>query len=310
MADNYGGGIYNSDLLTLTNSTLSQNSASLGGAGIRTGGTATLDNTIIANSLVTTDCTNSGSLTTRHNLIKDGTCIVAGTDGNLSGNPMLGTLTGSLADYPISMGSPAFNSGDNLLIPIGVTNDEGGTPRIYGGAVDMGAVEAIPACPTFPYTVAAGSTPDLIFAIDCANGIGGAQTINLPHSTYTLIAINNDIPYDNTGLPVINGNLTINGGGATITRSTAGSTPNFRLFAVASGVNLTLNNLTLSHGSSVSNWGRHLQRRHADRDQQHAAPQLGNRRQRHLQRRHADGEQQHLLRQLGKPRWRRHCQRH
>src|SRR5262249_33257462 len=55
-----------------------------------------------------------------------------------------------------------------------------------------------------------------------------------------------------TGLPVISGktadNLTIVGNGQTIERSTALGTPDFRLFDVASGASLTLENLTLQNG--------------------------------------------------------------
>ncbi len=241
----------------MTNSTFSGNTAdfSSGGGVYTNGGTLALSNTIIANSAGSTDCWSSGSLTASHNLIKDGTCITAGTHGNLSGDPMLGGLTGSPAYFPIPASSPAFNSGDNSLVPGGVITDEAGNTRIYGGAVDMGAFEVSPACPNFPYTVAPGDTPNLIFAIDCANNTSGAQTLNLTNSTYTLTAVNNSEPYGATGLPVITDYLTIKGNGATITRSTAGGTPSFRLFAVDLDIGLTLNDLTVSNGNSSGGGG-------------------------------------------------------
>src|SRR5262249_15721460 len=72
---------------------------------------------------------------------------------------------------------------------------------------------------------------------------------------YVLTAVDNatDGP---TGLPVISGggkkgaadNLTIVGNGDTIERSTASGTPVFRLFDVALGAALTLNNLRLQNG--------------------------------------------------------------
>ncbi len=64
---------------------------------------------------------------------------------------------------------------------------------------------------------------------------------------YTLASTNNTTD-GGTGLPVITGNVTVQGAGATITRSTATGVPAFRIFDVASGGSLTLNSLTLSNG--------------------------------------------------------------
>ncbi len=101
------------------------------------------------------------------------------------------------------------------------------------------------------------SVPELIAAIDAANQAGGANTIVLPGGkTFTLTEVNNttDGP---TGLPVIadNDNLTISGNGATFARSTAAGTPAFRLFNVASGAALTLQNLTLANGLVLGDTG-------------------------------------------------------
>jgi hypothetical protein len=101
----------------------------------------------------------------------------------------------------------------------------------------------------------AASVSDLINDIDAANKHGGTNTIVLTApaaSRYVLTAVDNttDGP---TGLPVIKkGNtLTIVGNGDTIERSTAFGTPTFRLFDVARGGSLTLNNLTLQNGAAV-----------------------------------------------------------
>jgi hypothetical protein len=98
---------------------------------------------------------------------------------------------------------------------------------------------------------------DLIADINAANKAGGTNTITLTAPTsnpYMLIAVDNcsDGP---TGLPVITGGnkpdtLTIVGNGDTIERSTASGTPDFRLFDVASGASLTLQNLTLQNGEA------------------------------------------------------------
>src|SRR5262249_41814723 len=79
---------------------------------------------------------------------------------------------------------------------------------------------------------------------------GGANTITLvAGTTFTLTAADNTADGAN-GLPVIanNDTLTIIGNGDTIERSTASGTAAFRLFDVARGGSLTLQNLTLQHG--------------------------------------------------------------
>ena len=92
----------------------------------------------------------------------------------------------------------------------------------------------------------------LIADINAANAAGGANTISLTApatSPYVLTAVNNTTD-GATGLPVIaaNDNLTIVGNGDTIERSTASGTADFRLFDVAAGASLTLQNLTLQGG--------------------------------------------------------------
>jgi hypothetical protein len=105
---------------------------------------------------------------------------------------------------------------------------------------------------TLPSNFGAGSTAELIAAINAANKAGGANTITLVASTtFDLTAVNNSTNGAN-GLPAIGGknsdNLTIIGNGDIIERSTAAGTPAFRLFDVTSGSSLTLQNLTLQHG--------------------------------------------------------------
>ena len=91
-------------------------------------------------------------------------------------------------------------------------------------------------------------TPSLISAITTANGTPGGSTLVLPTGcVYTLESANNTTE-GGTGLPVITGNVTIQGSGATITRSSATGVTAFRIFDVASGGSLTLNSLTLSNG--------------------------------------------------------------
>lgn len=100
-------------------------------------------------------------------------------------------------------------------------------------------------------TYTAATASDLIVDIDAANKHGGTNTITLTAPTtspYVLTAVDNSTNGAN-GLPVIKkgDNLTIVGNGDTIERSSS-STSAFRLFDVASGSSLTLEDVTLQGG--------------------------------------------------------------
>ena len=91
----------------------------------------------------------------------------------------------------------------------------------------------------------------LIAAINTANTNNANDTITLTANITLTVTDNTSINGAN-GLPIIladgGKSLTINGGGFTIARSTAGGTPNFRIFEINSGANLTLTALTISNG--------------------------------------------------------------
>jgi hypothetical protein len=108
-----------------------------------------------------------------------------------------------------------------------------------------------------PSSFTGASVSDLIADINAANLAGGSNVITLaPKNTFSLTAVNNST-LGPTGLPCIaaNDNLTIIGNGDTIQRSTAKGTPAFRLFEVASGATLTLQNLTVQGGLENTGWG-------------------------------------------------------
>ncbi|MFN8531109.1 MAG: Calx-beta domain-containing protein [Anaerolineae bacterium] len=138
-----GGGIYNTGTLYVYDTTFADNhpnTATLA-ADLFNGGTATVYNSILANQVRGLNCKNSGTITIQNTLIEDGSCgITNGTNGNLTGDPSLGTFSGVY--YPLNSGSSAINAGDNSLIPGGVTTDQAGNARIQGGTVDMGAFES------------------------------------------------------------------------------------------------------------------------------------------------------------------------
>jgi hypothetical protein len=114
---------------------------------------------------------------------------------------------------------------------------------------------------TLPSTYYAATSAQLIADINAANKAGGANTIVLTAPTtspYVLTAVNNTGKgVGANGLPQITkkDSLTIVGNGDTIERSTASGTPDFRLFDVANGGSLTLENLTLQNGVTVNYGG-------------------------------------------------------
>lgn len=84
-------------------------------------------------------------------------------------------------------------------------------------------------------------------AVDACPAGSGADTIVLASgATYTLTTVDNTGEGPN-GVPVVSSPITINGNGATITRSSASGTPQFRLTDIVSGGSLTLNDLTVSN---------------------------------------------------------------
>ena len=125
----YGGGIHNSGMLTVTNATLSENSASYGG-GIHNSGnssTATLNNMIVAGNGAWSGPDIYGTLSGSHNLIGDGagqSTLVDGVNGNQVGaspspiDPLLSDWTQfdtGRWGYYLLPGSPALDTGDNEL---------------------------------------------------------------------------------------------------------------------------------------------------------------------------------------------------
>jgi hypothetical protein len=102
-----------------------------------------------------------------------------------------------------------------------------------------------------PSSYTAGTVPELVAAINAANQSAEADTIALVAGrTFTLTEVNNSTN-GATGLPTIaanGGKLTIVGNSDIIERSTAAGTPAFRLFDVAAGASLTVENVTLQGG--------------------------------------------------------------
>jgi hypothetical protein len=175
-----GGGVYvAAGTATLTNDTLTGNSAQGGNIGIGdgfyggngTGGgvsvlsgtSTTLANTLIAGNAVTAGTGRLGGTaagpdvsgafaSSDHDLIGDGSGsnLTSGVRGDQVGsaaspiNPLLGPLQnngGPTATRALLPGSPAIDAGDNSLLPAGVSTDQRGRARIAGSAIDIGAFE-------------------------------------------------------------------------------------------------------------------------------------------------------------------------
>lgn len=146
------GGIGNDSFSTLTviNSTLAGNSAQTDGGGIGRGvfgyTPPSLGNTVVTNNTAPTGAQCSEPvLDNGHNLDSGTTCGFDVNKGSLNNtDPLLGPLAdngGPTLTMTLLPGSPAINAGDNALIPIDVTTDQRGFPRIQDGMVDIGAVE-------------------------------------------------------------------------------------------------------------------------------------------------------------------------
>ena len=186
--------------------------------------------------------------------------ITATSDGSnstaLTGilNPTLADNGGSTLSHALVSGSPAVDVTPNsVAFTAGHTVDQTGQSRIQGVRFDLGAVESSFSLP--PEAEMGGVQGLLIDAINAANSDSpvavfpagsGADTITLV-SDVTLGSIDNTSPANSAnGLPITSGELTINGGGHAISRSSAADTPEFRILQNAG--NLTLNHLTLSGG--------------------------------------------------------------
>ncbi len=152
-----GGGIYNEGTVIILNGTITGNSNSAvnnnaSGGGIFNAATVRAVNTIISGnaSLFTSDL--SGSLATNVNNYIGGSALLAPLD----------LYGGSTQTHDLLSGSPATNSGNSCVLTANacgfvhtaLTTDQRGTgfPRLFGTAVDIGAVEVgiIISPPTLP----------------------------------------------------------------------------------------------------------------------------------------------------------------
>jgi CSLREA domain-containing protein len=191
-ATGVGIAIVNGGTMTVRNTTIANNTAGGGSSGVFNSalGTISLRNTIVASSSCTGTITNAGN-----NIDSGSTCGFGSANNSLSDtNPLLGTLTGSPAYFPLNTGSPAIDAGDNAVCAAAPVNNtsQNGVTRPVGAQCDIGSVEYEPAV---DITVRIGGVEQGSYALDPGestresyNGIndGPAKVENL--SSVSLIA--------------------------------------------------------------------------------------------------------------------------
>src|SRR5205807_209012 len=116
----------------------------------------------------------------------------------------------------------------------------------------LGCLVALASVIATPVVAGAADVPcnaaALVTAIAAVSASGGTVTLTAG-CTYTMTASSDGTDGPNA-FADITGSVTIVGNGATITRSTAGGTPDFRFFIVDNSGTLDISNVTLSHGST------------------------------------------------------------
>jgi len=129
--------------------------ASNGTAGTGSGGGAAVSaSPQIANSIYWNNSDTSGMTAAAQ--INGGTPAVTYTDvkgglagtGNLNADPLF--VNAGAGNLRIQPGSPARDTGSNAAVPVGVTTDLAGDPRIFNVTVDMGAYEYLAASVSSP----------------------------------------------------------------------------------------------------------------------------------------------------------------
>lgn len=229
------GAIFNNAPATVTNSTFSGNTAFESGAIYNQGPLLVADSTISGNNALNVGYgggihNNSGTpLIVTNSIVAGNTsgsspsapddCENCGTQNPsnmIGGSPDLGALALNGLNATVQTmiplpGSPAIQAGDPTQLPVGLTNDERGFPRLTAGKLDLGAVQT-------NYTAVAFVQQPTNTVFNTA--ISPAVTVEVLETNNNLSAPNNTDVVDN--VPIT---LTLNGSGTlggTLTQTTSG----------------------------------------------------------------------------------------
>lgn len=135
-----------------------------------------------------------------------------------------------------------------LLLALGrpPTPTQAATITVVDGEV---AIEGNGRCSLIEALANANNSDDGNAYADCAPGNPtGADTIQLPENGRFVLATADNEQYEPTGLPLITSEIIISGNNATLVRDD--NAPPFRLFAISSEGDLTLDRLSLSGGTA------------------------------------------------------------
>lgn len=131
---------------------------------------------------------------------------------------------------------------------IPVTNPSSATGERSGNAT----IPSIPGC-SLRDAITAANTDTATGG--CPAGRGADIIVLAASAIYTLTVVDNTDPsHGPNGLPVITSDITIDGNGSTLIRSTTDGIPEFRFFQVESGGWLRLRHVTLSNGKVASGY--------------------------------------------------------
>ena len=223
---------------TLTHLTLVDNLSHWGeGDGIhKRSGLVYLRNSIVAGDGNGLECTG-GLDQSAGNFSEDGSCTLLP-----GGDPLLGDLSGSPGYFPLLDGSPAVDAADSQFC---LESDQAGNARPLGGGCDIGAFESATAAPAAPTPEPTECTLyNQILAANTNTAVGGCPA----GTSHDIITLTEDITL-NAPLPHINGTITIEGNGHTISGDNQ-----FQIFVVV-GRKLTINDLTLTRGRAEGTGG-------------------------------------------------------
>ncbi|WP_395736869.1 beta strand repeat-containing protein [Prosthecobacter sp.] len=257
----YGGAIFiQNDTAVLTQCTLSGNSADssggFGGAICVNAGTLTLAGCIVAGNQAPTgpdiySLPGSSVVTaTGQNLIGSNDTVSAtfpvsalvGTTASpvAAGLSPLGSYGGATQTMLPLAGSPARNPAGGATTSA-FSTDQRGSPRVYGAAVDLGAVE-VGVTVTSTASSGAGSLRQAL--LDAPAGMIINVDPALSGTTITLLSADGSL--------TLSKSVELNATGLSSGLTLDGGSQNFRLFAISSGTTVTMNNLKLTNGGGSS----------------------------------------------------------